>query len=962
MKNFIRSLFNAKFWGYGLFWSWNIIFLTFMLFGFAPQMVPEMITAVQLEEIPLAFLVYAVLLTLIPVAAVTLGATLFRRSPGRLFALGYGIEGPLMLLIALRFFAIRQMIAAVALLLTIAALGLATHLWQILDRRIDSRGSLLTHLRVIGLTFLLLTGLYAGLWLAFYAVPLAVLMGGGLLDFLAELPRILDNFWQVLLDFTWQDFLELGWSWIPFSVLGLTLALYTATLFVLMPVAVMALYSRAWREGFAALSKMTGRGRAIALTLGVAALCIGLAVQLNQQPQHRAFALLKVPPASVAEARKLLSQQDDIRRGLLNSYLAPQRYLSAVGEVRHVSDMYESGLNLDGLQAARVQQWYELIARPLLYQPITPREPTAGRWGNQALRQEPMEAAALYQNFFDQPIIEAEKEIIVDAVRSTWSIDQAQAGWQAVDDREVYLLRQELTVAEHGDWANVELFEVYQNRTGQRQEVVYYFSLPESAVMTGLWLGNSPERAERFAYRVSPRGAAQELYRSEVRRRQDPALLEQIGPRQYRLRIFPVEPQTRQWDDNERTSAIKQGPPLYLWLTYRALAQEQNWPLPHLAEKRNVFWNKDSVRLINGDPMSVEADTWLPEHVPAVSAVEPVAHYAQFAKGQTVRLEPISPDNLPTLPADIRLAVTLDRSRSMATRATEIEVVLNRLVEMAANGATVELYLTASKYRGESPTRISLGEFESDNILYFGGQNAAELLAQFDTLSEGEVYDAVLVLTDGSGYELGYDGTEVPVPNQPVWLVHLGGEFPLGYDDATLEAIQASGGGIAGSVAEAFTRLASSLKNQTGSDIIDGYRWLSNETAAAGDVVHAADDDFTAIAARRLILAEMYRLKGKLVNPEALDQLHAIAVEQSVVTPYSSMIVLVNEQQQNRLDELENRNDRFEREHEQIGETNPINVTGVPEPEEWLLIGLATAMLAWAWHRNRGVAHLPSGG
>jgi hypothetical protein len=66
---------------------------------------------------------------------------------------------------------------------------------------------------------------------------------------------------------------------------------------------------------------------------------------------------------------------------------------------------------------------------------------------------------------------------------------------------------------------------------------VYYFSLPESAVITGVWLGDSPDRNQRYEYTVAPRGAAQAVYRNEVRRNMDPALVEQIGPRQYRLRV-----------------------------------------------------------------------------------------------------------------------------------------------------------------------------------------------------------------------------------------------------------------------------------------------------------------------------------------------------------------------------------------------------------------------------------------
>ncbi len=111
-----------------------------------------------------------------------------------------------------------------------------------------------------------------------------------------------------------------------------------------------------------------------------------------------------------------------------------------------------------------------------------------------------------------------------------------------------------------------------------------------------------------------------------------------------------------------------------------------------------------------------------------------------------------------------------------------------------------------------------------------------------------------------------------------------------------------------------------------------------------------AGDDFVAIAGRRLILATIHRHRGTLGQLDTLDRLHAIAIEHSIVTPYSSMIVLVNERQEQLLDQLEARGDRFQREHEEVGETvpeSPFSVTGVPEPEEWLLLALVAVMLIW---------------
>ncbi|MCB9108134.1 MAG: TIGR02921 family PEP-CTERM protein [Anaerolineales bacterium] len=965
---FLRKIFNPRLWGYGLFWSWNLIFLAFVLLGFAPRLLPEMLQAVRADEIPTAFLAYAVILTLIPVAAVSLGLTVLRRSPGRLFVLGYGVEGPLMLMVGIRFFAVREMTAAVGLLMALAGLGLATLLWQILDQQIDRRGPLLTYIRVIGLTILLLIGLYGGLWVAFYALPASVFGLRALGDLIVNLPEALANFWHNLF--------ELEWLWLPFALLGSILLVYSGTLFVLMPIAVPVLCIRAWWRGVRALAAKQGLVPAVVLTMLVVVIAGAAVVRLNRQPQHEAFALLANTPTSPAEAEALLARQDDIRAGLVNAYLAPFRYFSSVGEVRHVANMYEDTFKLSRDQAESVQHLYELVARPVLYEPVEPVTSKTFNWNDQVFLTEPDRAAELYANFFDQPIADAERESIVRAVRTTWSVDQAAAAWRTVDDREVHLLRQEVTVEEQGDWAEVELYEVYQNQTNQRQEVVYYFSLPESAAITGVWLGNSADRAERFTYQVAPRGAAQAVYRNEIRRRMDPALVEQIGPRQYRLRVFPVQPEQWQRGGDTERLVVEAAPPLHMWLTYRVMAEANGWALPHLAEKRNVYWDDDSIRLINGQAMTVADDAWLPAAVPATGEITPVTHRVDFPGGQSVLVRAATADEAPDLPSDLRLAVVLDRSRSMAGYTAEVEAALDGLAGLAEAESAVDVYLTASEFRGEAPSRTTLAELNIDDIVYFGGQNAATLLAQFNELQRGESYDAVFVLTDGSGYELGDSEAAITPPDAPVWLVHLNGDISLGYDDATLAAIQASGGGVAGSIEEAMTRLAVSRAGQAGIfvsetggpgsfDLIDGYAWLAIPTATADAlsikvVTHPAGDPFAALAARRLILAEMHQQRVWLSNLETLDNLHALAVDNSIVTPYSSMIVLVNQQQRTLLKQLENGQGRFDREFEDVGETeelSPFAVTGVPEPEEWLLIILAVAMLAWYWSNKRREGH-----
>jgi putative PEP-CTERM system integral membrane protein len=716
-----------------------------------------------------------------------------------------------------------------------------------------------------------------------------------------------------------------------------------------MPSAISILYVREWWRGVRQVAASYSRPRAVALTTAVLVIIAVLFVQTSRQPQQEVFALLENPPANLDEARNLLVQEATLRDGLLNAYLSRQRYISAQGEVRHVGEMYQWAFDISEEQALRVQHLYQTVARPVLYAPVMPTLPdstTSNIWNNSAFVRDSARAAKLYEQFFDETIVEGERETIVRAVRSTWMVDQARAGWQAVDDREILLTRQEINVREQGDWAEVELYEVYQNQTSQRQEVVYYFSLPETAVITGVWLGNSHNRDERFEYRVAPRGAAQQTYQEEVQRRVDPALVEQIGPSQYRLRVFPIEPQLWSWNENRTRSRMLDGPPLHLWLTYRVLIKNSTWPLPYLADKRNVYWNDDTVRLINGVTMDADEATWLPGTAPAATMITPVAHRVDFPNGETVLIQPETAVTLPVLPNDLKLAILLDRSRSIAQLAEQMEAALAQL----AAYSSADLYLTASEFRGEAPSRTTLADFDPATILYYGGQNAADLLIQFARLQQGETYDAIFVLTDGAGFGLAESDTAVPIPDAPVWMIHLDGHFPIGYDDATLQAIQASGGGTAGSVDEALTRLLAE-----NSDIVNGYAFtvMPTEQVTGDFVSHAPTDDFAALAARHFILHQMAQNRATITDLATLDALNTLAIEHSIVTPYSSMIVLVTDQQQQRLDALEGRDDRFEREFEEVGETEELTVTGVPEPEEWLLIGLAVAMLGWFIYTSR---------
>jgi hypothetical protein len=196
----------------GLFASWNFIFLAFMALGFARR-AAEYFTAVRTGMIP-AYLLYALVLALIPLACVGLGWIKLRTSASRLFGLGYVIEGPLMLLLVVRIFAIRQATPGILLLMAIALLGMVAFLWTLLDQQAGRRHTALEGLRLAGLTLMVATSLYAAAWITFYALPIVV----EILRFIGNILARPSEVYQGLIGFLRDTFLEADPP--PFYLLG----------------------------------------------------------------------------------------------------------------------------------------------------------------------------------------------------------------------------------------------------------------------------------------------------------------------------------------------------------------------------------------------------------------------------------------------------------------------------------------------------------------------------------------------------------------------------------------------------------------------------------------------------------------------------------------------------------------------------------------------------------------------
>ena len=337
---------------------------------------------------------------------------------------------------------------------------------------------------------MLVVSLYAAVWIAFYALPMIGSFLNWLRATLVDLPAFFNEVGNSV-----SYYLTQALIWIPMALFGLALFLYTSSLFILAPIAVPLLALRAWLHELSLEARRTGwAGTAALVVAGVLALVL-LFTAGTRQPQNTAFALLDQPPATPEQARQLLAQQETIRTGLLNAYLAPFRYLSAQGEVWHVSEMYRSAFHMQPEQAFPVQRLYERVAAPLLYDPVEPvtysRQPT-----NNAPSKEPEEAAQPVPAVLRRPRLMRRAPGRDGRGSLHLAGHQAEQALLAVDDREVHLDRQELTVQPARRLGRGRAVRSLLERdAASSQEVVYYFSLPEFGRADRLVAGQYPQQS-----------------------------------------------------------------------------------------------------------------------------------------------------------------------------------------------------------------------------------------------------------------------------------------------------------------------------------------------------------------------------------------------------------------------------------------------------------------------------------
>jgi putative PEP-CTERM system integral membrane protein len=926
-----------------VFWPWNLVFVVTALAGLVPfALVPLLIDAID-GLARWEFVASASVLTAVPVLSVIHAfrrREVYRLRPGALLAFFFGVELPLVGITAARLFGFAQLTGAGEwIYLAIVGGGLVAEATLVVGDRLP-KSQLIDGASHAMLVMRGLAGIYVGALLASLSLPLMGSLGMALLDI-----RHVDIVMLVL------------------SPLVVWCGVSSLLLFVLPVAAPLAWLSGLVHSGRSVLARWGADDLFITTTAPVVASVVIVGLQWSQ-PHEDVLSRLQHPPRSDEERRALAADHAAIAAGLVDAALGRHTYVDDDAAQPWSKLWSIEGKLFDRHELAAVDPIMRDLSRPFLYKG--------------ELEPESRDARRLYRDFFGRELERDHAPAVRAALASSWSREARFAGFINEGQARVLLEEQQVGITGKDGVFTVEIHDTWLNRTENNEEVVLFFELPETAAVTGLWLGPSANRDEAFTHLVAPRGAAQQVYREEVRARRDPALLEQVGPRQYRLRIFPIPARVR--EDRHRTPWAPSGfrddvtPRVHVWLRYEALPDESGRaPLPQLRERRNGFWDAQTLRVVS-EQIGTHATTAAIDAVDAVDGGSWVQ--APKARGPSLPKVPVGasigdgcsllwPEVAPPLPSlrGQTVDVVIDRSLAMAGHVSSLRAALQMLTD---TGARLRVVLGTSALRGEDAVAVdAFWPTMVNDLVFFGAAQPKHLLTDL-IVTRPSLGDVVVVLTAGVSFDVA-DDSELPLAGLAHGLprtivVHLDGQLPAGSDDATLDAIRRSGGTTTTTMRDGLLRLQDTVW-------ADGYRFEPHVDERVGGCTTGGPA--TAIVARQhILLAD----RGGTAPLSALDALHRIAVAHSVTTPYSSMIVLVNETQRQRLAQLNTQTDRFTREVDDEskgpsagalqkmaaepsaealaptkaadGEPAPTTmVSGVPEPEEWLLIGLAVVVV-----------------
>jgi putative PEP-CTERM system integral membrane protein len=585
-------------------------------------------------------------------------------------------------------------------------------------------------------------------------------------------------------------------------------------------------------------------------------------------------------------AKELMPQENKIKRVFEDLRNVRQRYFWAKSDDIIVRE-YINALNFSDTSAEMVEQTFKLLAYPFIYQGSLDKK---------------FQAVASFEYLFGNEF----KKIT------------------PVQTNNVELLYRKISAVTDYDntLATVTIEEEYKSMSSatRDQEVIYEFSLPPDSAVVDLKLGPELE----FQGIIAPKGAAAKVYQEEVNRNRDPALLEQTGPNQYRLSIFPI-PGVR--------SNILLGKNQKVQFSYVTVITPKGYPLPAYSREQNLKINSDRITAtVNNESAQIENGNVTNNTIE--KAVEAIC-----TKNETINARSRLGQSSISLTPNIALEELKDKIKCVkgnlflaeATQGLNFAVLLdvsyanrgNKSIKQFTNYINENEGLLKSnsvfiyKFNDILSKPVKLTAENKNDVLnntFFGSGDFINMISSIT-----ESYDFAVVITGEDAPTKIYVNIGTAYP---VYIIH-DGNIPPYARDITRPLLQ-GGGYVYSDFANAFNKAvitAKSAKSSEGRELIAtglNFNYYSetnkNEFISAGwDTISTGPDPAAKLAAKKISDAKIASQPGNFeAQLDFLDSLNAYATRNSIVTPYSSMIALVNEQQMQNLKRQAQSYDRYQ--------------------------------------------------
>jgi putative PEP-CTERM system integral membrane protein len=633
---------------------------------------------------------------------------------------------------------------------------------------------------------------------------------------------------------------------------------------------------------------------------------------ISYQPNAKYIEKLeKVKEAQTFEDRsmlvsELIPKKSKIDKELENIYKARNKYIFDKNE-ESLENAYENNLKLGNTASALIQKLFTGLAYPFVYQ---------GSFDSQGI------ARNNYEYVFDH--------------KFGYTSNASQANNALLISK---------TIRAKTDYkdllAIITVEEEYQNMTNNNQEVVYEFSLPENSAVIDLKLGPNLE----FSGVIAPRGAAGKVYERELTKRRDPALLEQTGPRQYRLRIFPIP------GKNDRSTLG--GKNQKVSFTYATDLTSQGYSLPVYSKKQNIkTYDLAKISYYINDKYITSDDNFindfsianyqnlcnLPKIAPAdneenmIIADRLVPYNSIKEIDDIYNCEKEDGISLANSLKNSKIAIYYDASfDNRENKFLEEFVAMLKSENNLLDNNTIDFYLFNDVL--DQKRKIDKQWLKDyGNFLYFGKGNWISHINKIES-----DYDFAVIIT--SSADISMQGEVLKKENKiPIYLIHKDNKVPPYPAEASSYILQ-SGGKVAVNFNDAASHYILSQKlifAEADNYIIYNPFWSISTSfpprkyknykeALAGFYSQFQESYALSYIVNKGYASNIISLsEGDLSKDIPLsDSFNYFSQRAHIVTPFSSLIALVNEQQMIDLERASDQADRYS--YEMLDNRNSVN-------------------------------------